>query len=1015
MRQKFLFLILALFGLMLQATAQTTVTGIVKDSSGEAIIGASVIVTGTTNGTVTDFDGNFTLKANQGDELTISYIGYVNQTVKVSGSGLFTIILKEDNEILEEVVVVGYGTQKKANLTGSVSSVDSKDVGNRALTSLAMGMQGKMAGVQIKNTTGRPGVDDSENSIRIRGTGTFNNASPMIIVDGMESTMYQLDPNDIESISVLKDAASAAIYGSKAANGVIVITTKRGKAGKAQINYSATFGWSKPTRLAKYVNSAEYAELTNEARANEGYDPLYTAQDIELFRNGTDPYGHPNTDWYDLMYQGSGFQMTHNVNMSGGTEDVRYMVSAGYTDLNGIIKNFSNDRYNIRMNLDANLTKRLEASFSMAYTREDVVKPTGPDNHNQDYFFYLLTKLSPMVPCYLENGDYGYIGDGNPIAWLDSGSTADQIRNNLQLVGSLKYNILPELSFKVMTSYKAYSGETHDMHKAVRYNQNYIHGSVDKLTENLYSDFRISNDFLLEYTKTLQDVHHLHALAGYHTEYYRDHYIDAYREDLANSNLYELDAAGTKNQSSAGSRHELSMLSWFGRVNYDYLGRYLFEANLRYDGTSRFASGHRWGAFPSVSAGWRFSDEKFWRPLANVVDNAKLRISWGQLGNQDIAGYYPTVSMLTLGQNYAFNGSISPGAVTKKAVNKDLKWETTTTWGIGLDMTFFNQLNVILDYYNKTTDGILMPVNTPVTFALEDFYDNVGKVRNSGFELSLNYHGRIGKVNYQVGGNFAYNKNTILKMSDGGDQYVSDSNGAVYAIMREGEPMNSFFGYKTDGFFQSQAEIDAAYPNGYTQFGGRSPKPGDLKYVDINGDGKLDANDRTVLGSWSPSYTFGFHLGADWKGFDLMASFQGAAGVNGYVTREGVGYVNGDASKPSTLWLDHWTPANTNAKMPRLIQGMEGWSMPTTTSDFWMQDASYLRLKTLQIGYTLPKSLLNKMGISNVRIFYTGENLFTITSFMEGYDPEAPVTDDNMKGNYYPQIKSHSVGLNVTF
>lgn len=1015
MKQRIFFLLLSLFAFSGQILAQTAITGTVKDETGEPVIGASVIVTGTSNGAITDLDGNFSMKANKNDELTISYVGYTTRKIKFDGTSPLNIVLKEDNKVIDEVVVVGYGTQKKADLTGSVSAVDAKDLGNRAITSVAMGLEGKMAGVQIKNNTGRPGVDDSDNAIRIRGTGTFNNAAPMIIVDGMESTMYNLDPNDIESISVLKDAASASIYGSKAANGVIVVTTKRGKAGKSVVNYSATFGWSSPTRLAKYVNSAQYAELTNEARANEGKDPLYTAEDIELFKNSSDPYGHPNTDWYDLMYRGSGFQMTHNVNFSGGSDAVRYMASAGYTDQNGVIKHFSNDRYNIRLNLDANISKHLETSFSLAYTREDVVKPTGPNDHDFNYYFYLLTKLSPMVPCYLPDGDYGYIGDGNPIAWLNNNSTSDQIRNNLQLVGSVKYHILPGFDFKVMTSYKAYSGETHDMHKAVRYNDNYIHGSIDKLTENLYSDFRISNDFIFEYTKTLNKAHHLHALAGYHTEYFRDHGIDAYREDFPNSNLYDLDAAGTKNQSSAGSRHELAMLSYFGRVNYDYLGRYLFEANLRYDGTSRFARGKRWGAFPSVSAGWRFSDEKFWGPLANIIDNAKLRASWGQLGNQDIAGYYPAVSTLTLGQNYPFAGVIYPGAATLQAVNRALKWESTTTWGIGLDLTFFNKLNATLDYYNKTTSGILMAINTPVTFALTDYYDNVGKVRNSGFELSLNYHDHIGKVNYSVGANFSYNKNTILDMGEGGDQYVADGNGSVYAIMRKGEPMGSFYGYKTGGYFQSEEEIAAAYPKGWTKFGGRDPKPGDIKYIDLNHDGKLDANDRTTLGSWNPSYTFGFNLSAEWKGFDIMAAFQGAAGVKGYVSREGVGYINGDASKPTTLWLNHWTPENPNARMPRLIQGMEGWSMPTTTSDFWVKDASYLRMKTLQVGYSLPKSLLAKVGITNLRIFYTGENLLTFTGFIDGYDPEAPVTNDQMKGNYYPQVKTHSFGVNVTF
>ena len=1016
--KRFMLMLVLISGFTLSALAQSQIKGtVLQKSDQEPIIGASVVVSATKAGGVTDIDGNFSVKANIGDEIVISSVGFKSQTIKVKDSSPLTILLAEDNELLDEVVVVGYGTQKKANLTGSVSSVDSKDLGNRALTSVAMGLEGKMAGVQIKNNTGRPGVDDSDNAIRIRGTGTFNNASPMIIVDGMESTMYNLDPNDIESISVLKDAASAAIYGSKAANGVIVVTTKRGKVGKSQISYAATFGWSKPTNLAKYCSSADYARLTNEAYTNEGKTAPYSQEDITLFENGTDPYGHPNTDWYGLMYQGSGFQMTHNVNVSGGSEAVRYMASAGYTDQDGIMKNYGNNKYNIRLNLDANVTKRLEASFSMAYTREDITQPTGPNGNNQDYLLYLLTKLSPMVVNQYENGDYGYIGDGNPIAWINNNSLCNQTRNNLSIIGSLKYTILSGLTFKVMSAYKAYSGETHDMHKACKYvaSSDYVQGTVDKLTESLYSDYRFNNDFILEYTKTFNKAHNVHAMAGYHTEFFRDHSISAYRDDFANSELYELNAASTANQQASGTRNTLSMLSWFGRVNYDYLGRYLFEANLRYDGTSRFADGHRWGAFPSVSAGWRFSDEKFWQPLSNVIDNAKLRVSWGQLGNQDIAGYYPTVSTLTLGVNYAFNGSIASGAATQTAVNKNLKWEATTTWGVGLDLDFFNHLNVILDYYNKTTNGILMTVNTPVTFALSDYYDNVGKVRNQGFELSLNYHARFGQVGFTAGGNFSYNVNKILSMGEGGDQYIEDTNGAVYAIMREGSAINSFFGYKTDGYFQSEEEIKATYPNGWTQLGGKDPQPGDLKYVDVNGDGKLDANDRCVLGSWSPSYTFGFNIGADWKGIDITANFQGAAGVKGYVTREGIGYINGDTSKPSELWLDHWTADNPNAAMPRLITGMEGWSMPTTTSDKWTQNASYLRLKTLQIGYTLPKSWLNKLSIDNVRIFYTAENLFTITNFMRGYDPEAPITADNMKGNYYPQIKTHSFGLNVTF
>lgn len=997
-----------------QQVGNITVSGTVADATGEPIIGATVKVKGTNNAAVTDLEGHYTMRVPTGATLQISYIGFITKEVKAS-STVTDIVLSEEKQSLEEVVVVGYGTQKKANLTGSVAAVDAKDLGDRALTSTALGIQGKMAGVTIVNPGGTPGRDDSGTTIRVRGTGTFNNASPMIVVDGMESTMYDIDPNDIESISVLKDAASAAIYGSKAANGVILITTKRGKAGKAVVQYSGTFGWQSPTRLAKYVNSAEYARLTNEARANEGLSPMYTDEDIALFAKGTNTGDHANTDWYDLFYDQSGFQMTHNLRISGGSEAARYMISGGYTDQNGIVRNSGLQKYNFRVNLDSKVSSRLDAAVNMVYTREDIKRPTGPNSNDYTSYFYVLNKLSPMVPCYKENGDYGYIGDGNPIAWFDNKSAQDQFRNNLQASASLTYHFLPELSLKGMAAYKLYFGETHDMHLACRYDDTYTQGSVDKLTENIYRDDRVSGDILLKYEKTLAKAHNLSVMLGYHAELYRNHSVDAYRDTFSSSELYDLDAASAANQTASGNRRELAMSSYFGRVNYDYMGKYLFEANLRYDGTSRFARGHRWGAFPSVSAGWRMSDEKFFEPLRKFVDNVKLRASWGKLGNQDVGSYYPTVSTLSLGQNYAFGGTIHMGAATVNAVNPLLKWEATTTWGVGLDVNLFNRLSLVMDYYNKTTDGILMTINTPMTFALNNYYDNVGKVRNTGFEFTATWNDHIGKFGYTVGGNITFNRNRILSMGGSGDQYNVDTNGATYGIMRVGEAMHSFYGYKTDGYFQSEEEIAQAYPNGHIQFAGRDPKPGDIKYVDVNHDGRLDANDRCVLGSWDPGITFGFNIGANYMGFDLMAVFQGATDVHGYVTREGVGYVNGDTSKPTTLWLDHWTPDNRNATTPRLIQGMEGWSMPTTLSDFWMQDATYLRLKTLQVGYTLPKQWLKRVGLSSVRVFYTAENLFTLTSFMDGYDPEAPVSDDNMKGNYYPQTKTHSIGVTVTF
>lgn len=990
---------------------QITVKGTVNDAYG-AVIGASIIVKGTTNGVVTDMEGNFTLNVNKGDCLVISYVGYKTQEIVVKDAQTLNINLKEDTEALEEVVVVGYGTQKKVNLTGSVSSIDSKQLSNRALTSVAAGMQGTMPGVTIKSATGRPGQDDSAGSIRVRGTGTFNNASPMIVVDGMESTLYDIDPNDIESISVLKDAASAAIYGSKAANGVIVVTTKRGKVGKSSISYSGTLGWQSPTRLADYVSSAEYARLTNEARRNEGLPDMYTEEDIRLFEDGTDPDGHPNTDWLGLLYDNSGLQTQHNLNINGGSEAVRYMVSMGYTHQEGLIRNNDKDKYNIRINLDSKVTDKLDAAFSMVYSRDDINYPAHPVDRNDDEFFGLVTKLSPMVPCYKSNGDYGYIGDGNPIAWLDSGVKKNTMRNNIQGIGSLKYQILPELSIKALGSYKLYFGETHTPKTMVRYTDDFTHGSTFKITEDYYRDDRVSGDILLEYEKTFNKNHNLGALAGYHAELYRNYSLTGYRENFPNQNLTDLDAGGTFNQSAKGNRHELAMLSYFGRVNYDYMGKYLFEANMRYDGTSRFARGNRWGLFPSVSLGWRFSEEEFFNRLKDVVSYGKLRISWGQLGNQDIGGFYPTIQTLALGVNYPLGGVIQPGAATQNAVNPSLKWETTTTYGVGLDMTLLGCVNVTMDYYDKTTSGILMNMVTPFTYALSDYYANVGKVNNKGFEFSATYNGQIGRVSYNVGANVAFNVNKIVDMGSG-DQYITDSNEAVFGIMRTGEAMNSFYGYKTDGFFATDEEAAAAYPNGAAI--GYTPKAGDLRYVDANGDGKLDGNDRQVLGSWDPGVTFGFNLGAQWNGFDFTAVFQGATDVKGYVTREGVGYINGDTAKPTTLWLNHWTPDNPNPDTPRLIQGMDGWSMPTTTSDFWMQDATYLRLKTLQVGYTLPKSWVQKAKLEKVRLFYTAENILTLTGFLDGYDPEAPVSRDNLKGNSYPQTKTHSFGVNVTF
>ena len=989
----------------LPAFAQVTVTGtVVEESTGEPLIGATVVVQGTSKGTATDIEGGFTLEVpNLKAKLVVSYVGFATRTVPASECE--RIVLKENSAVLDEAVVVGFATQKKVNLTGAVGSVSSKDLENRGLTSVAAGLQGAMPGVTIVQNSGQPGLDDGGTSIRVRGNGTFNNAAPMVIVDGVESTMYDLDPNDIESISVLKDAASAAIYGSKAANGVILITTKRGKKGQANLTYSATFGWQKPTSTPEYVGSADYARLTNEARANDGLSPLYSEEDIRLYADGSDPYGHANTDWVNLLYQGSGFQMTHNLSLTGGGDNTRYLVSLGYQDQEGTVRNVSKNQYSMRMNLDADFSKRLSAAFSMAYSRQDIDLPTNPHNDSFDEFFRLTNRISPMVVGQYPDGTYGYIGDGNPIAWLDSDALRKTTRNNLLMTGKLNLKIIDGLTLSGILGYKLYYGETKDDNKSVQYTPTFTHG-IDKKWNSVMRDDRLSADVLLNYNKIFGSDNTITALAGFHSEHYRFYELYAYREIFPSNTLTDINAGGTANLNNSGYSRDLTMLSWFGRVNYDYAGRYLLEANVRYDGSSRFGKGNRWGLFPSFSAGWRFSEEPFFESLTEIFDNAKLRASWGKLGNQNIGSYYPTISTLSLGKNYPFNGTITSGAYTEYAANPNLKWETTTSWGVGLDLMLFRGLEVNLDYYDKTTSGILMTVATPEPYALSDYYDNVGKVTNRGVELAINWRDVVGNVSYHIGGNFAYNKNRIKSMGAVLEQ-ISTSE-SYSSIMRRGEAMNSLYGYVSNGFFNTQEEIDnycASYNIGYT------PKPGDLRYVDVNKDGVIDANDRTVLGSFDPGITFGFNLGANWKGLDFTANFQGAAKVKGYIGMEGIGYINGDVAKPTTIWLNHWTPENTNPKTPRLVQGYAGWSMPNTTSSFWTQDASYLRLKTLQLGYSLPSRWLSKVGISSLRIFYTAENLLTFTHFMKGYDPEAP----GGNGNFYPQTKTHSFGLTVKF
>lgn len=936
-----------------------TCKGIVKDATGESIIGASVIVKGTTNGAITDFEGNFALtNVKKGDIIVISYVGYQKQEVKWNG-GTLNVVLKDDTEVLSEVVVVGYGIQKKANLSGAVAQVNSDELTNRPISNVSSGLQGLMPGVTITAGQGRPGEDGS--NIRIRGVGTLNNASPYILIDGVESgSMNDLDPNDIESISVLKDASSAAIYGSKASNGVILITTKRGKTGAPRISYNGYVGIQNATATIDRVSSADYARLYNRIDDDNNNPHRYSDEDIRLFENGSDPYGHPNTDWNDAAYK-TGVLHKHNVSINGGTENARYMASVGYLGQTGILPNSERSQFNGRMNLDVDITKKWHVRMNLSYIKNDYKDPNSNyGGGSSDQIIRQLNILSPMIPIKNEDGTYGSTNDGNPIAWLDSKSTVDKYNQNFTGMLSVDYKILDCLTATVSGAYvnddqhyKAFVKKiNNDPAQAARPNS---------LTESFTNWTRYNFDALLNFDKQFGD-HNLKAMLGYHAEAYDVRYNDMYRENFPNNELDDMNAGATATQTNSGFTRELNMLSYFGRINYDYKGKYLFEANFRADASSRFAPGNRWGYFPSFSGAWRISEESFMETLRDSwLSSLKIRGSWGQLGNQDALGdgtptggdYYPWMNTYNLGANYPFGGSLVTGYYQGSYKMASLSWEKATTWGIGIDFTLFNKLTGSIDYYNRKTTDIIMNVSVPKEFALGAYKDNVGAMKNSGIEVQLAYNDTWNDWTFGVSGNFAYNKNTIENL--GGVDRMADG-----SFMREvGSPINSWFVYRTDGFFQSDEEA-AAWQAKYSAMDGypfgQDFKAGDLRYVDANGDGKISADDRELYRTKDPKFTFGFNINVGYKNIDLSMNFNGAAGVGYAFTKEAFGEFSGSAGHPSTAWLDSWTPENKNASMPRIAEARVSPSEASNVlSDFWIMDTSYLRMKTIQLGYTLPK------------------------------------------------------------
>ncbi len=999
-------------GMAIPVVNDKPISGTVVDKEGVPVIGANVSVKGTTLGTITDLDGQFSLTVPDGAVLVVSYIGYVTQEIRVGNQTAFRVVLQEDTQALEELVVVGYGVQKKVNVTGSVSAIGSEAIQSRPVTSTTTALQGVLAGVTVIQNSGQPGAESTK--IRIRGTGTLNNSNPMYVVDGLVvSSIDDVDPNDIESLSVLKDAASAAIYGARAANGVVLVTTKKGANATARLKYDGYIGWQSPTAMQEYLPSWEYAQLYNKALINEGKNPQYTAEEIEKFRNGSDPDNYPNTDWLGMFYKDNALQQSHRAEVSGGSDKTTYMFSLGYLSQDGIIDYMTNDRYTLRANINTKVNK-FSAGVNISYTYKDWQEPTNPYTGDSYQIIRQINRIAPMVTNIYSNGYYGYIADGNPMAWMDDPGLRNEKTRTTRGVGNIGYEIIPGLKIQEILGYDHTSVSDERFIKDVQF-YNWKTGAPTLYQGPNYQRDR-RNDYetvtlqtLLTYNNTF-GKHTVGGLAGYSQEYSRHDWTESERSSFLNNQMREVDAGSADGQKGSGSANEYALQSFFGRVTYDYDNRYLIEANIRYDGTSRIESSHRWGTFPSFSGAWRIINESFMEGTRDILSDMKIRAGWGLLGNQQLGTdkfsyieYYPYQSVLAQ-KNAVFGGKVNTGVAPVDGANTALKWETTESLNFGLDLAILsNMVTFSMDIYSRETRDILRKLPVSTLYGLNAPYQNSASMTNKGVEFQAGYKYAKSGWTFNANANVAYNKNEITDLKNDGSMIWQNS----YNFWQPGYPMNSFGGYEVLGIFQNQAEVD-----NYAVINRNTAGPGDLKYKDQNGDGKIDGKDRVYLGSWDPKWIFGLNLTATWKGLDASVLFQGAAGVKGYLQTETIGELSGGTSKPTSLYRDSWdAETNPNGKFPRPLTNNRTQNYSSTPSDFWVIDASYVRMKNIQVGYTLPSAWTKAAFIEKVRIYYSGQNLLTISDFNKGFDPEAPVA----ARAYYPQVKAHTFGLSVTF
>lgn len=987
-----------------QQPGKISIIGTIKDSNGEPIIGATVAEKNTTNGSISDVYGLFEILVAPSSVLQFSFIGYKTNEVSVTESVSLNIVLEEVSELVTEVVVVGYGVQKKANLTGSVASVSFNDVSSMPVANTTNMLQGRLSGVVLTNSGAQAGSDSPE--IRIRGIGTMSdNNDPMVMIDGVEASVSQISQipaADIDNVSVLKDAASASIYGVRAANGVILITTKRGVESKPTITYSGSYAIQEATVLPDYVGAYDWALMYNDAKGTD----FYTAEMLETIKSGSDPDHFANTDWVNELFRTAPMQQ-HHLSVNGGSKDVHYMISTSYFKQDGILKQTGYERFNFRSNVDARLGI-VKIGLNLSGSKEEVMAPVA--NITGDGLMRCLTWYTrPTVPVKYSNGHWGCV-DGtsisqsvfkNPVQALyqgkkdndtyrfDGNSFAEmEIVNGLKFRTSIAFKFhMNDVSAFTPSQTQSYDSEGNQLSSS----------GTNSLNDYHYLSTAYTNENILTYVRSI-NRHELSVLLGHSVQESRYDITQAYKENFATDNLYELDAA-TSNDNASGNAEEYSLQSFFGRLNYNFGGRYLFEFNFRYDGSSRMPESDRYAAFPSLSGAWIVSNESFMKNI-KYLTFLKVRASWGMLGNQEIGNYAysPTIAS---DYNYYFDNAKVIGMAEDIVANDKIKWETTKITDLGFDASFCDgRISTTFDWFNKSTSDILLRLSMPYTYlgSLNAPYQNAGEVENKGWELSANYSDNKGDFSWQAGFSLSAVRNKIVD-NKGIDTYGWNT------VNREGNPIGAFYGLRSIGLYRSESDLNRTNSEGevISQFGA-APSFGDIMYEDTDDSGNVTDDDRVIIGNPFPKMSYSFNLGATWLNFDISTFWQGVTGIYRY-NWEQTTISNG--GNMTSRWLDRWSETNTDASMPRL-----GNSYNEKYSSFWLNKSDYLRLKSLEFGYTFKESQLKGSGIKNIRLYIAGTNLLTFTS-LEDYDPEKSSGDT--RNDVHPNTKTYSLGVNVIF